>query len=232
MKWTNPISKDIDWHREIINRTEKEAVAKKAAKRLKDGDVVGVGSGSTSYLALLALVERRDKEKLSFTAIVASVEMELICAALCVPVAQLHLLRPDWSFDGADEVDAKNNIIKGRGGAMLREKLVLKASPERYILIDHSKKVKRLGQNFAVPVEVYPEAVHLVESALNEIKEVTSVSLRQAVVKDGPLITEYGNLVLDVKFSKIALGMEQKLKAIVGVVETGLFMDYKVTIIV
>jgi len=231
MKWTNPLSKDSGWHRKITNRAQKEAAAKKLASRLKDGDIVGIGSGSTSYLCLIELVKRRDKEGLNFKAITTSLEMELVCAALSVPVTQLSVERPDWSFDGADEVDSNNNLIKGRGGAMLREKLLLKASPEAYIVIDPTKYVKRLGQNFAVPVEVFPEAVQLVEVELSKVKEVKHVVLRQAVVKDGPLVTEYGNLILDVTFSKIPNGTEQNLKQIVGVVESGLFMGYPVTII-
>lgn len=219
------------WQRDIKNRALKEKAAHKLAARLKDGDVVGAGSGSTSYLTLIALSERKDKENLNFRVIPTSLEIELACADLSIPTTELKVERPDWSFDGADEVDANNNIIKGRGGALLREKLVIAASPEVYIVIDKSKRVKRLGQNFPVPVEVHPEAVQLVESALHKIKEVSEVVLRQAIAKDGPVITESGNLIFDIWFKHIPADTEQKLKSIVGVVESGLFMGYPVTVI-
>jgi ribose 5-phosphate isomerase A len=231
MKWRDSLASDIGWHREISNLAEKKRAAKKLAQRLNDGDIVGVGSGSTSYLTLLALAKRRDDENLSFSAIAASKEMEMICAALSVPLTTLLAQRPDWSFDGADEVDKDNNVIKGRGGALLREKLLIEASPEVYIVIDPSKRVKRLGQNFPVPVEVHPEAIQLVETSLSKVKGIASVALRQVDGKDGPLITEGGNFLLDVTFSSIAPGMEKTLKAITGVVETGLFMGYTFKII-
>ena len=231
MKWQNKLQNDIAWHGEISNLPLKQAAAQKLALRLKKGDIVGVGSGSTSYLTLLALAKRRDEEKLDFRAITCSIELELVCAALSIPVISLLTARPDWSFDGADEVDADNNLIKGRGGAMLREKMLIKASPEAYIVIDNSKRVKRLGQNFPVPVEVHREALQLVRSSLKDFKDVTSVVLRQAEAKDGPVITENGNLILDVRFSKISPDMEQKLKSITGVVETGLFIGYPVKIV-
>ncbi|HSX53589.1 MAG TPA: ribose 5-phosphate isomerase A [Patescibacteria group bacterium] len=231
MKWTKLQTADGVWGREITNLAEKERAAAIMAKKLKKGDVIGVGSGSTSFVTLKALVSRRESEGLDFIAIVTSIEMELVCAALSVPTTSLKVMRPDWSFDGADEVDGKGNMIKGRGGALLREKLVIVASKKPYIVIDQSKLVKRLGQNFPVPVEIYPDAIQIVLKALKVFDTITDVELRQAEGKDGPIITENGNLILDVKFSKISNGMEQKLKSIVGVVDTGLFMGYKTTVV-
>ncbi len=232
MKWTKLQTADAVWGREITNLKQKERVAAIMAKKLKKGDVVGVGSGSTSFVTLKALARRGAQEHLDFRAITTSIEMDLVCAALGIPTTSLRIERPDWSFDGADEVDGKDNIIKGRGGALLREKLVIEASKKPYIVIDSSKQVKRLGQNFPVPVEIHPDAIQIVRKALEPLEAVTEVILRQAVGKDGPIITENGNLILDVRFSKIASGMESRLKSIVGVVETGLFMDYKVKIVV
>jgi ribose 5-phosphate isomerase A len=231
VKWTNRLAKEAVWGREIINRQQKERVAAKLAKRLKNEDIVGVGSGSTSFLVLKALVQRRDKEGMTFRVITTSIEMELACAALSIPTTLLQVERPDWSFDGADEVDPRGNIIKGRGGALLREKMLMKASPEVYIVIDQSKHVKRLGKRFPVPIEIHPDAVHIVETALEQFDTVTDISLRQASAKDGPEITENGNLILDVKFSKINNQTEIRLKSIVGVVETGLFIGYQTKII-
>ncbi len=219
------------WSKPIVNQKQKEMVAEKIAKRLKSGEVVGVGSGSTSFLALKALAERQQKESLSFRVITTSLEMELACAYFSIPTTSLISASPHWSFDGADEVDSDHNLIKGRGGAMLREKLLIKSCPEVYIAVDQSKLVKRLGEKFAVPIEVHPEAVNIVQVALTKFPTATDIRLRQGTGKDGPIITENGNVIFDVKFSHIAADMERKLKSIVGVVETGLFMGYRFNVI-
>jgi ribose 5-phosphate isomerase A len=231
MKWTAQQTADNVWGREITNLAQKEQAASMMVKKLKKGDVIGVGSGSTSFVTLKALAARRDAEELDFTAITTSIEMDLVCASLAIPTTSLSVQRPDWSFDGADEVDDKGNIIKGRGGAMLREKMIIKASKKPFIVIDSSKRVKRLGKNFPVPVEIHPDAIQIVLRALKSFDTITGVALRQAVGKDGPIITESGNLILDVRFSKIGAGTEDKLKTVIGVVETGLFMGYTVKII-
>jgi ribose 5-phosphate isomerase A len=231
-QWAKQQSEDVIWGRPITNREKKERAAASIAKRLKKGDVVGVGSGSTSFLTLKALAQRRDHKDLDFRAIATSIEMELVCGALSIPTTSLRVEQPDWSFDGADEVDPQGNLIKGRGGAMLREKLLMKACPEVYIAVDPSKLVKKLGEKCAVPIEIQPDAIHIVQQALAQIDTVTDIVLRQAVAKDGPVITEYGNLILDVKFSMVDTGMESRLKSIVGVVETGLFIGYAPKIMV
>jgi len=214
------------WGRDISNRQQKERAAAKIAARLKNGDVVGVGSGSTSFLTLKALAERRDIEGLEFRAIPTSIEMELVCSALAIHTTSLRVERPTWSFDGADEVDHKSNLIKGRGGALLKEKILMKACEESYIVIDSSKMVTRLGSKFPVPVEINPDAIHIVHQELSKLSSVIDIKLRQALAKDGPVITENGNLILDVKLSKIENDMESRLKTIMGVVETGLFIGY------
>ncbi|HEY1645792.1 MAG TPA: ribose 5-phosphate isomerase A [Candidatus Saccharimonadales bacterium] len=219
------------WDREITNRAEKERLAQVLAKQLKNGDTVGVGSGSTSFLVLIALADKCTREDLSFTAIPTSLEMELHCAALNIPTTSLSVARPDWSFDGADEADKADNLIKGRGGAFFREKILIRASKQVFIVIDSTKRVSQLGKKFPVPVEVYPGALRLVRDILESSANVTTVDLRQAKGKDGPVVTENGNLILDVKFSKIMPDTESYLKSIVGVIESGLFIGYKPTII-
>ncbi|MDR3424624.1 MAG: ribose 5-phosphate isomerase A [Alphaproteobacteria bacterium] len=226
-KWQTDKSSDLVWCRPISAREQKEAVAERLSRRLKDGDVVGIGSGSTSFLTLLALARRAAAESLSFTAIATSIEIERVCAALGVPTASLACLRPDWNFDGADEVDPVGRLIKGRGGAMFREKLVMAASLERYIVVDESKMVSRLGEKFAVPVEVVPEAVDLVRQQLAALGAVAS-DLRLAASKDGPVVTEFGGIILDVRF-KDAVPSEQALESLPGVVATGLFDGWKYT---
>ncbi|MGH9045323.1 MAG: ribose 5-phosphate isomerase A [Acidimicrobiales bacterium] len=219
------------WPLNVPNEEEKRAVAAKMAGRLRAGDVVGVGSGTTSLLTLEALVSRARREQIDWTAITTSREIELTCARLSVPTSSLASLRPDWSFDGADEVDDQVNLIKGRGGALLAEKLVMAASLERYVVIDRSKLVEHLGQRFAVPIEVLPEAVSFVRQCLQEL-DCTEVSLRLAQGKDGPLITEHGNLLLDVRLRSITDQSERDLKSIPGVVDTGLFIGYSPEVVV
>jgi ribose 5-phosphate isomerase A len=140
-------------------------------------------------------------------------------------------VRPNWSFDGADEVSPEGYFLKGRGGAMFREKILMVSSPTRYLLVDRSKLVDRLGQTFPVPVEVYPEALHHVESELPRLGA-TSVELRLGLRKDGPVITEAGNLILDAAFSSIESTLERDIKAIPGVIESGLFIGYDVNLLV
>jgi ribose 5-phosphate isomerase A len=216
---------------EIANLAAKQKLAREMAGRLKDGDVVGAGSGSTSLLTIQAIGERMKRERLHCTAIPTSVEAELACIAAGIPVTTLLAARPDWSFDGADEVDPGKNLIKGRGGAMFKEKMLIYASPRPYILVDESKLVKRLGERFPVPVEVHPLALKVAEPALVKIgaKEVT---LRPAQGKDGPVITENGNLILDARFAAIEADTELRIKSIPGVIESGLFWGLPVEVLV
>ncbi|MFC4598264.1 ribose 5-phosphate isomerase A [Cohnella hongkongensis] len=226
MGWENKIATTLQWTKEISNREQKEAVAAKIAERVRDGDVIGVGSGSTSYLALLAISRKVKEQKLSVLAIPTSHEVSLTCSIMGLPTSTLLNARPDWYFDGADEVDPNKNLIKGRGGAMFAEKLVMKSAPESYILVDSSKFVSYLGEKFAAPVEVDPRAVHLVETELAKLG-VKEAQMRMAVAKDGPVITEAGNLILDVRFNRIEDGYEKEIKSIPGVIESGLFMGYR-----
>jgi ribose 5-phosphate isomerase A len=231
MEWPKSKSRDASWREEISNYEAKESIAQKMAARLRDGDVVGVGSGSTSLLTLHALVDIAKRQGFHFRAVITSLEMEIACAELVVPTLSLLEARPEWSFDGADEVDGERNMIKGRGGAMVREKLVMSASPERYVLVDGSKIVQRLGERASIPIEVIPEALELVKSQLLTTFPVLSLDLRLAVAKDGPIITEYGNLILDVRFSDVQPELDTALNSVPGVVGTGLFIGFSPTLV-
>jgi ribose 5-phosphate isomerase A len=220
-----------EWPTTIENFEAKSQVAGEVAQRLKDGDVVGVGSGSTSMLALHALAQEAQRHQWRFSAITTSLEMAIACAELGVPTTSLIQQRPDWSFDGADEVDDALDMIKGRGGAMLREKLILASSPERYILIDQSKRVTQLGEKCPVPIEVIPEALQLVQSRLLETFDVRKVELRMAIAKDGPVITEHGNVILEVSFANVTDELDVRVDGIPGVVGTGLFFGYRPTLL-
>jgi len=103
----------------------------------------------------MAIAERAKGENLSIKVIPTSVEISLVCSKLGIPLVSLYEHRPDWLFDGADEVDPNRSLIKGRGGAMFKEKMMISSSPVNYILVDESKIVKKLGTNFPVPIEVF-----------------------------------------------------------------------------
>ncbi len=230
MNWDKGAAYD-SWPVAISNRAAKEALGRQMADKVEDGQVIGVGSGSTAYLAVLAIGERVRREKLRATVICTSPELTLACAAAGLQVASLLQVRPDWAFDGADEVDPERNLIKGRGGAMFMEKVLMWASPRNFILVDPSKLVPKLGAKFAVPVEVLPVALRLVESELRAIGA-TEMLMRLAVGKDGPVVTENGNFILDVRFGGIHKELERDIKAIPGVIESGLFWGRDVEIVV
>jgi ribose 5-phosphate isomerase A len=154
----------------------------------------------------------------------------MTCAQLGIPVTSLFSHKPDWTFDGADEVDSHFNLIKGRGGAMFKEKLLISSSPQTYILVDPSKKVERLGAKFPIPVEIFPEALTHVEDRLHRLNP-REIKLRMGQGKDGPIITENGNMILDVWMDYIPENTESTLKSITGVLESGLFMNYKVEVL-
>lgn len=121
MNWENHLIKDLQWSNEIINREAKERVAREIAATAKTGDVIGAGSGSTVYLTLFELAKRIHEEHLYLEVIPASQEISMTCIQLGIPQTTLWDKRPDWTFDGADEVDPDRNLIKGRGGAMFKE---------------------------------------------------------------------------------------------------------------
>jgi ribose 5-phosphate isomerase A len=231
MQWKNRPN-GLTWSGAIKNEEAKREVAARLAANLEDGQTVGVGSGSTSFLTLQALAARAEKEGLSFTGIPTSVEVGLACTSLGIPTATLVEARPDWSFDGADEVDGRKRLIKGRGGALYQEKLMMAAAPRSFIVVDRSKLVERLGQNFPAPVEIDPAALSLMYEKLEGLPGLTRIDLRTGSGKDGPIITERGNLIIDLHFDEIPPDTHARLKQMPGVVETGLFFDYDFELLV
>ena len=139
MNWENHLIKDLQWSNEIINREAKERVAREIAATAKTGDVIGAGSGSTVYLTLFELAKRIHEEHLYLEVIPASQEISMTCIQLGIPQTTLWDKRPDWTFDGADEVDPDRNLIKGRGGAMFKEKLLIRSSGKTFIIVDPSQ---------------------------------------------------------------------------------------------
>jgi len=230
MEWDNSILQSLEWGKPISRREEKQQIADHIANMVNDGDVIGVGSGSTSYLALQSIARRIKDEALFIRAIPTSLEIKMACVQLGISLTTLYEHKPDWTFDGADEVDSAGNLIKGRGGAMFKEKLLISSSPRNYILVDSSKRVEKLGSVFPVPVEIFPITLPYVEEALHRLNP-SQISLRMAEGKDGPIITENGNLIMDVWFPSITSSTEAEIKNITGVIESGLFWQHNVEII-
>jgi len=217
---------NIDFYGEIANKEQKLEIAKRIASKVKDGDVIGFGSGTTSYLTICEIANKIKNENINITAIPTSYETKMVCVYYGIPTATLLEKKPDWSFDGADEVDGNNWIIKGRGAAMFKEKLNIKNSKTVYILIDNTKTVDKLCTKFPVPVECVPDAYTYVQEELIKFGA-SDVKLRIGKGKDGPVITENGDFILDAWFNNIDETLEKKLKSIVGVIETGLFIGYE-----
>ena len=210
---------DID---KISRKEEKIELGKKIAEKVKNWQTIGFGSGSTSYLTAIEIGKKVEKEHLHIIAIPTSKEIENVCKQYKIQIGNLVENKIDWAFDGADEVDPDNNMIKGMGAAMFKEKLNILNSPTNYILIDQTKFVKELGEKHPVPVEVFPQALEYVSRKLEELGATETIFRG---------MTENQNAILDVRFEKIDNKLEAKIKNITGVIESGLFMGYNVEII-
>lgn len=230
MEWQSDLIRRFQWSAPITNRKAKEEVAIEISNQAKNGDVIGAGSGSTVYLALSALAKKIKEENLHVTVIAASLESAAVCSQLNIPQTTLWDRKPDWTMDGADEIDPQGNLLKGRGGAMFKEKLLIRSSSRVYIMADETKFVRQLGEKFPVPVEIFPGALTYVEEQLKKLGTIR-LELRPAKGKDGPVISENGNLILDAWFPTIECDLECEIKKITGVVESGLFIDYNIQIL-
>ena len=205
----------------------KRKAALAAVKHVKDGFIVGLGSGSTAAYAIEALGERLSRERLNLLGIPTSYQAFLLAVkhGIAVTTLEEHPVI-DVTIDGADQIDPHLNLIKGMGAALAREKIVASATKQNIIIADQTKKVQILGEkDHPVPVEVLPFAISLVKRRIAELGGKPIV--REGKGKVGPVITDNGNVVIDAVFRPIsdAAKLEQKLKMIQGVVETGLFVE-------
>lgn len=221
---------EFDWKNEVDQKEEKIKLAERIAKRVRNGEVIGFGSGSTSYVAVEEIAKRVKEEKLSIKAIPTSQIIEDLCKELGIETTTLEKEKPDWCFDGADEVDKHNWLIKGMGAALYKEKLNMKQSRENYILVDHTKFVERLGEKHPVPIEVEIEKVDEVKEKVKKLGA-TKVELKQSNVEAKPLITDNGNYLLYAWFDNIEANLEENLNQIEGVIENGLFIGYDIILI-
>lgn len=206
----------------ISNREEKIKLAKMMLEKVKDVQVIGFGSGSTSYLTVIEIGKYVKENGIKIKAIPTSNEIEELCKQYDIEIGNLAEDKIDWAFDGADEVDQNNNMIKGMGRAMFKEKLNILNSPENYILVDETKFVEKLGEKHPIPVEVFPSAITYVAN------ELTKIGATETVFRG---MTDNNNAILDTKFEKIDKSLEAKIKQITGVIESGLFIGYNIKIV-
>jgi len=200
----------------------KQIAGEKAVEYVKDGMVVGLGTGSTVFYAIKKIGERV-KNGLDIIGIPTSVETEKLAKQIGIQLSTLEE-HPviDVTIDGADEIDKKLNLIKGMGGALLREKIVASASKKEIIIADDSKLVDMLGTKSPLPVEIARFGWSYAAKKISELG--CNVGLRK---KNGEVfITDNGNYILDCKFHQIdkPKEMEQKINLIPGVLENGLFI--------
>jgi ribose 5-phosphate isomerase A len=211
------------------NRLMKEAAGKAVVDAMvKSGMKLGLGTGSTAAYAVRRVGELIAQGVLhNISAFATSFQTEIECEELNIPVYRLNSRELsaglDLTIDGADEVDPQNRLIKGGGGALLIEKLAAYSSSVYAIIADETKLTERLGGGFPVPLEVIPEARVQVIKMLDKFG--ANVILREALRKAGPVITEHGNIILDVRFNMPVdpVLLETELNMIPGVVENGFF---------
>jgi len=203
---------------------DKERVAQHAAKQVKEGMLVGLGTGSTANYFIQELARRRAEEGLQVATVASSVVSTIKAQELGLPVVALeHISRLDLYVDGADEVSPDLTLLKGRGFDLVREKLLARASDQFLVLVDQSKLVERIGERFPIPIEVMPFAWQLVKRRLEILGG--RGELRQTANKDGLVVTSYGSLVLDMVFDAAvdSQALDEMLNATPGVIEHGIF---------
>ncbi|MFZ4444618.1 MAG: ribose-5-phosphate isomerase RpiA [Planktothrix agardhii] len=204
----------------------KQYVGKAAADRVQSGTIVGLGTGSTTAYAIQYIGERLQSGELKdIKGIPTSFQATVLAKQYGIPLTTLDEVdHIDIAIDGADEVDPSKNLIKGGGAAHTREKIVDSLAEVFIVVVDNSKLVDRLGSTFLLPVEVIPMAMTPVMKALEKLGG--KPTLRMGVKKAGPVVTDEGNLVIDVKFDLLEnpAELEKEINNIPGVLDNGLFV--------
>lgn len=206
----------------------KQAVAEAAVEQFRDGMIVGLGSGSTAALMIKGLGQRLASGQLKdIVGVTTSFQGEVLAAELGIPLRSLNAVdRIDLAIDGADEVDPSFQLIKGGGACHVQEKLVAARAKRFVVVVDSTKLVERLNLEFLLPVEVMPGAWRQVQQQLSAMNG--TAELRMAHRKAGPVVTDQGNLVLDVRFEggiSDSVELERSINNIPGVLENGLFVN-------
>ncbi|WP_297327568.1 ribose-5-phosphate isomerase RpiA [uncultured Bartonella sp.] len=213
----------------------KKAAAAKAVEFVKDGMKLGIGTGSTAN-EFIRLLAQRVKNGLRVVGVATSKQSEKLCVELGIPVATLDEVPSlDLDIDGADEIGPQMALIKGGGGALLREKIVAFSSAQMLVIADQSKLVKTLGA-FALPIEVNPFGIEVTKVAIIDAAKRLGLSGNIALrtKNNKPFITDGGHFILDASFGRISdpEGLSEALFAIPGVVEHGLFLNLATKLVI
>jgi ribose 5-phosphate isomerase A len=210
----------------------KQLAGQAAANLVRDGMSLGLGTGSTVHFVLLRLAERIRQEGLRVRGVPTSLDTQRKAQEWGIALVDLAEVRSlDMVIDGADEIDPEFQMIKGGGGALLREKVVASMGRRMVIVVGDNKCVQRLGTSFALPVEVVPFALPYVQRHI----ETLGCEVRERRSGTSSYRTDNGNAILDCRFAQgieDPRALDRALDAIPGVVETGLFLDLAQTLIV
>jgi ribose 5-phosphate isomerase A len=201
----------------------KQLAAGKAVSFIESGMIVGLGTGSTAYWAIEKIGEKIKNKELDIKAIATSKRSEEQAVSLGIPILSFaEIDQVDVTIDGADEADTKLNLIKGGGGALLREKIVASNSRQLIIIADETKLVKQLGK-FALPVEAVVFGWEKVFQKLRDLGCVPKLRMKDSQ----PYLTDNNNYIIDCAFEQIPgpADLHEHINAIVGVVENGLFIN-------
>ena len=206
----------------------KQIVADAAINEVRSDMILGLGSGSTAALMIKSLAKEIRSGKLqNIRGVATSFQSEVLALELDIPLIDLaSVSQIDLAIDGADEVDPRFQLIKGGGACHVREKLVASKADQFLIVVDETKLVKKLNQSFPLPVEVLPNSWKQVQDVISEMNG--SSKLRMANKKAGPIVTDQGNLILDVLFGdgiNNPKNIEMSINNIPGVLENGLFVN-------
>lgn len=211
----------------------KRAAGEAAARLVEDGMRVGIGTGSTAAFATAALGRRIKEKQLRVVGVPTSIYAGQLAREQGIPLATLdEVERLDLTFDGADEVDSQLNLIKGRGAALTGEKVIASVSERYVVMIDPTKRVERLGARMPLPVEFLPMAAAPVRRAIERLGG--KPELRMGVHKDGPVVTDQGFWIFDVRFEAIddPEGLANELIRIPGVLEHGLVLNMATDVLI
>ena len=203
---------------------DKQMVALQAAKYVKSGMLVGLGTGSTANYFIEELARLQREEGLKITTVASSTISAITAQSLNLPIVALeHISSIDLYVDGADEITPDMTLLKGRGSDLVKEKLLAKAATKFIAVADESKLVSHFGQNFVIPIEVIPFAWQLAKKSLEAVG--AKGNLRPNAAKDGFWVTSHGSYVLDMTFDKSvdAKTLNDLISNTPGVVEHGIF---------
>ncbi|MCB1106649.1 MAG: ribose 5-phosphate isomerase A [Chlamydiia bacterium] len=202
----------------------KKEVGFAAAELIESGMTVGLGTGSTVFYFINRLIERV-KEGLDIRVVSSSIRSQKQAEEGKIPIADINTITSiDITVDGADEITHRKEMIKGGGGALLREKILANTSREMVVIVDESKVVERLGKHL-LPVEILPFAT---DAIIDKIRKLGYQGSLREHNKDGPYITDNGNYIYDIHFESLRDHPEndhEKLSRIPGVLETGFFFN-------